>query len=62
MQTFYGDSAYDQWKVYHGLEQRGVDAIIPPRKNAKIKQHANSAADPLPLDEYPDRFAARESP
>ena len=29
MQTFYGDSAYDQWKVYHGLEQRGVDAIIP---------------------------------
>jgi IS5 family transposase len=51
VQTLYGDGAYDQWKVYEGLEQRGVDAIIPPRKNARIKQHGNSAADPLPRDE-----------
>jgi len=51
VETFYGDGAYDQWKVYEGLEARGVDAIIPPRKNAKIKQHGNSAAEPLPRDE-----------
>ena len=51
VQTFYGDGAYDQWKVYKGLEDRGVDAIIPPRKNARTKQHGNAAADPLPRDE-----------
>lgn len=51
VRTFYGDGAYDQWKVYQGLEERGVDAIIPPRKNARIGQHGNSAADPLPRDE-----------
>jgi hypothetical protein len=51
VQTFYGDGAYDQWKVYDGLAERGVDAIIPPRKNARIKQHGNESADPLPRDE-----------
>jgi len=51
VRTFYGDGAYDQWKVYEALEERGVDAIIPPRKNAKIKQHGNAGADPLPRDE-----------
>lgn len=51
VRTLYGDGAYDQWKVYQGLDKRGVDAIIPPRKNARIKQHGNSAADPLPRDE-----------
>lgn len=51
VQTFYGDGAYDQWKVYKTLDERGVDVIIPPRKNAKIKQHGNSSADPLPRDE-----------
>lgn len=51
VQTLYGDGAYDQWKVYETLEQRGVDTIIPPRKNARIKRHGNSAADPLPRDE-----------
>ena len=49
--TFYGDGAYDQWKVYDGLAERNVDAIIPPRRNAKIKQHASSQDDPLPRDE-----------
>lgn len=51
VQTFYGDGAYDQWKVYEALDARGVDVIIPPRKNAMIKQHGNSADDPLPRDE-----------
>jgi len=50
VQTFYGDGAYDQWKVYEKLDERGVDPIIPPRKNARIKQHANASADPLPRD------------
>jgi hypothetical protein len=51
IRTLYGDGAYDQWKVYDSLEERGVDTIIPPRKNAKIKQHGNSSADPIPRDE-----------
>lgn len=51
VQTFYGDGAYDQWKVYDSLDKRGASSIIPPRKNAKIKQHGNSSVDPLQRDE-----------
>lgn len=35
LDTFYGDGAYDQQKVYDALEKRPAWAIIPPRKNAK---------------------------
>lgn len=51
VETFYGDGAYDQWNVYDLLAERGIDVIIPPRKNAKIRQHGNSSAEPLPRDE-----------
>lgn len=47
---FYGDGAYDKWKVYETLEQRGTQAIIPPQRNAKIKQHGNSGSRPLSRD------------
>ena len=50
MKTFYGDGAYDQWKVYGTLETEGIQPIIPPRRNAKIKQHGNSSLPPLPRD------------
>lgn len=48
---FYGDGAYDKWKVYETLQARSVAPVIPPQHNAKIKQHGNSAAEPLPRDE-----------
>lgn len=51
VQAFYGDGAYDQWKVYDALRKRGTWSIIPPRRNAKIKRHANTAGDPLERDE-----------
>jgi hypothetical protein len=51
VQTFYGDGAYDQWKVYDALQENSIWSIIPPRKNAKIKQHGNSAEEPLERDE-----------
>ncbi len=51
VETFCGDGAYDQWKVYESLDTRKVWPIIPPRKNAKIKQHGNATADPLQRDE-----------
>lgn len=47
---FFGDGAYDKWKVYEILEQRKTRAIIPPQRNAKIKQHGNSKARPLSRD------------
>jgi hypothetical protein len=49
--TFYGDGAYDQWKVHDSLQNQAIEAVIPPRKNAKIKQHGNSSEAPLPRDE-----------
>lgn len=49
--TFYGDGAYDQWKVRERLQEDGVHQIIPPRKNAKIRQHGNSSEEPLERDE-----------
>jgi hypothetical protein len=51
IETFYGDGSYDKWKVYDELSTKGSDAIVPPQHNAKIKQHGNSTAPPLPRDE-----------
>lgn len=48
--AFYGDGAYDKWKVYGTLEKRGAKPVIPPQRNAKIKQHGNSRLAPLPRD------------
>jgi len=45
---FYGDGAYDQWKVYGTLDNRKIKGIIPPRRNAKIKQNGNSNNPPVP--------------
>jgi len=47
---FYGDGAYDKWKVYEALQKRGAKAIIPPRRNAKISRHGNSRGCPLSRD------------
>jgi len=50
VRTFYGDGAYDKWKVYDQLAADDVTPIIPPQHNAKIKRHGNAAAEPLPRD------------
>jgi len=47
---FYGDGAYDKWKVYETLGSRRIRAIIPPQRNAKIKRHGNSRGRPLSRD------------
>jgi hypothetical protein len=49
--AFYGDGAFDQWKVYDSLCGRAIQPIIPPRRNAKIKQHGNVRQPPLARDE-----------
>ena len=51
VEVFYGDGAYDQWKVREHLRGENIHQIIPPRKNAKIKRHGNSSEDPLERDE-----------
>lgn len=42
--TFYGDGAYDQRKVYETLEKHKTRPIIPPRHNAKVWQDGDSDA------------------
>ena len=51
VETFYGDGSYDKWKVYDRMSAEGIEPVIPPRHDAKIKQHGNSRAEPLPRDE-----------
>jgi hypothetical protein len=46
-----GDGAYDKWQCYEAIEAVGAKPVIPPQKNAKIKQHGNRKATPLPRDE-----------
>ena len=47
---FYGDGAYDKWKVYKTPDTRRIKAIIPPQRSAKIKRHGNSCGRPLSRD------------
>lgn len=55
-----GDGAYDKRKVYTGVRARAPEAAIniPPRADAKIWQHGNSAQPPLPRDENLRRIRA----
>lgn len=50
VKKLYGDGAYDQRKVYKTLKKRGIKAIIPPRRNAKISRHGNLRGRPLARD------------
>lgn len=45
------DGAYDKRKVYRALEGHDTRILIPPRRNARIWEHGNSAGPPLPRDE-----------
>lgn len=46
-----GDGAYDTWDSYAQIEAQGARAVIPPQRNAKIRQHGNCKALPLARDE-----------
>ena len=50
-----GDGAYDKRKVFDRLaapeQEPPIQPIIPPRKDAKIQQHGNTKAEPLPRDQ-----------
>jgi len=46
-----GDKAYDTRASYDAIRQRQARASIPPRRNAKIWQHANTPAERLIRDD-----------
>jgi hypothetical protein len=46
-----GDGAYDHRDCYDEISARQAEAVIPPRKNAKIWQHGNSKSPPHPRDQ-----------
>lgn len=45
------DGAYDTFSCHETLAKRGAKATIPPRCNARIRQHAKHPEPPLPRDE-----------
>ena len=45
------DGAFDRRGVYEELERRGASAVIPPRRDAVIQRHGNTAGPRLARDE-----------
>jgi IS5 family transposase len=45
------DGAYDRQGVYDALKDRSARAVIPPRRDAKIKRHGNRSGPRLDRDE-----------
>jgi Transposase DDE domain len=46
-----GDGAYDRQEVYDALEGRSARAVVPPRRDAKLKRHGNTSGPRLVRDE-----------
>ncbi len=42
---------YDDSKIYDKCEKLGINPLIPPKKNSKLKHHDNSKAKPIKRDE-----------
>ena len=52
-----GDGAYDQRKFYKACATCEIaDVVVPPRRNAHIWQHGNSAKPPLVRDQHVRRI------
>jgi hypothetical protein len=43
--------AYDDQKIWDFCEEKKINPLIPPKKNAVLKQHGNSKSPPLKRDE-----------
>lgn len=46
-----GDGGYESHTNYHYLANKKIQALIPPRKDGRIKQHGNSKGAPLARDQ-----------
>lgn len=45
------DGAYDDQKIWDYCDEKDINPLIPPKKNAVLKQHGNCKASPLKRDE-----------
>lgn len=51
IKNVYADGAYDKENVYQIAKEKGIENfMIPPQKNARIKQHGNCKKEPHPRD------------
>jgi hypothetical protein len=46
-----GDGMYDRREMYAEADRRGARAVIPPRRDAKLRRHGNSSGPRLVRDE-----------
>ena len=51
VETAAADGAYDRQVVYDALEGRSARAVVPPRRDAKVKRHGNTCGPRLARDE-----------
>jgi hypothetical protein len=51
VEVMMGDGMYDRQAVYAAAQRRGARAVIPPRRDAKIRRHGNTAGPRLDRDE-----------
>ncbi len=42
-----GDGMYDRQVVYDALARRSARAVVPPRRDAKVKRHGNTCGPRL---------------
>jgi len=47
-----GDGAYDRGEVWEAVGARGAQALIPPRRNARVWRHGNRDGPRLQRDEH----------
>jgi len=50
VQAVVGDGAYDTWEDYEAISKIGAQAVIPPRRRAKVWRHGNCTNPPLQRD------------
>ena len=51
IEKIFADGAYESFNNFESVKNHGAEPVIPPRKDAKIKQHGNSKQDRLARDE-----------
>ena len=51
IETVRGDGGYDDQKIYEACDQHAILPLIPPPKNAKIRQRRNLSDEPHPRDQ-----------
>jgi len=51
IEKIFADGAYESFDNFESVKNHGAEPVIPPRKDAKLRQHGNSKQDRLARDE-----------